>query len=396
MNTKPLIEAWLPDLIAWRHDFHAHPETAFEEVRTAARVAELLQSFGIDVHTGIGRTGVVGVLRSGTSQRCIGLRADMDALCVHEANAFSHRSQHNGRMHACGHDGHTAMLLGAARYLAETRHFDGTVNFIFQPAEENEGGGREMLEDGLFERFPCDAVYGLHNWPGMAVGHFGIMPGPMMASYDIFEITVKGRGAHAAMPHNGIDPVTLAASVVHELQTIASRNVPPVDAAVVSVTQIHGGDTWNVISPEVVLRGTTRAFKPEVQDLIEQRMRQICQGLATAHQAEIALRYERRYPPTVNSVAEAGIATKVMRQVAGGENVHTDLQPTMGAEDFAFLLQKRPGAYGWIGNGPGVTGCLLHNPNYDFNDDILPLGVAYWAALAQEKLNLPTDATSSL
>ncbi len=391
MIVKARLQAWLPELIGWRHDFHEHPETAFEEIRTAGRVAQLLRSFGLEVHTGIGRTGVVGVLRSGTSTRSIGLRAEMDALHVHETNEFAHRSQLTGRMHACGHDGHTTMLLGAAKYLAETRNFDGTINFIFQPAEENEGGGREMVEDGLFERFPCDTVYGLHNWPGMLVGHFAVMPGPMMASYDIFEIVIKGRGAHAAMPHNGIDPVTLAASLVHELQTIVSRNVPPVDAAVVSVTQIHGGDTWNVIPPEVVLRGTVRSFKPEVQNLIAGRMQHICDGLAAVHQAQISLLYERRYPPTVNSVFEAGIAASAMRQVAGAENVRTDLQPTMGAEDFAFLLEKRPGAYGWIGNGPGKSGCQLHNPGYDFNDDILPLGASYWVALAEGMSNLETN-----
>ncbi len=383
MTLNPRIKALQPQLVAWRRDFHAHPETAFEESRTAARVAELLQSFGIEVHSGIGRTGVVGVLRAGSGARSIGLRADMDALHVQEANDFAHRSQNPGRMHACGHDGHTTMLLGAARHLAETRDFNGTVNFIFQPAEENEGGGRAMVEDGLFERFPCEAVYGLHNWPGMPVGEFGVISGPMMASYDIFEILVKGRGAHAAMPHEGNDPVTLSASLVHELQTIVSRNLRPVDAAVVSVTQIHGGDTWNVIPPEVVLRGTTRSFKPEVQDLVERRMRQVCAGLAATHGAEITLRYERRYPATINSAAEAAVAADAMRKVAGADKVHTDLEPTMGAEDFAFLLQKRPGAYGWIGNGPGAAGCLLHNPGYDFNDEILTLGASYWATLAE-------------
>ena len=386
MTLYPRIKEWQAQLVAWRHDFHAHPETAFEEFRTAARVAELLQSFGLEVHTGVGRTGVVGVLRAGSGARSIGLRADIDALHVQEVNDFAHRSQNPGRMHACGHDGHTTMLLGAARYLAETRDFDGTLNFIFQPAEENEGGGRAMVEDGLFERFPCQAVYGLHNWPGMPVGQFGVISGPMMASYDVFEIVVKGRGAHAAMPHEGIDPVTLSASLVHELQTIVSRNIRPVDAAVVSVTQIHGGDTWNVIPPEVVLRGTTRSFKPEVQDLVERRMRQVCAGLAATHEAEITLRYERRYPATINSAAEANIAADAMRKVAGADNVHTDLEPTMGAEDFAFLLQKRPGAYGWIGNGPGTAGCLLHNPGYDFNDEILTLGASYWVTLAEEIL----------
>ena len=386
MNIAPRLLELLPELTAWRHEFHAHPETAFEEVRTAARVAELLRSFGIEVHTGIGRTGVVGVLRAGSSARSVGLRADMDALHGEESNDFAHRSQHAGRMHACGHDGHTAMLLGAAKYLAETQNFDGTINFIFQPAEENEGGGREMIQDGLFERFPCAAVYGLHNWPGIAAGHFGILPGAMMASYDIFEIVITGQGAHAAMPQHGIDPVTLAATLVHELQTIVSRNVSPVDPAVISVTQIHGGDTWNVIPPEVVLRGTTRTFKPEVQDLLEQRMQRICDGLAQTHGAKITLRYERRYPPTINAPAEAGIAAEVMTALVGSDKVHRDLPPTMGAEDFAFMLEQCPGAYGWIGNGPGTAGRLLHNPGYDFNDDILALGASYWVTLAERLL----------
>lgn len=386
MNINPRLQQLLPELTAWRHDFHAHPETAFEEVRTAARVAELLSSFGIEVHTGVGRTGVVGVLRAGNSARSVGLRADMDALHGEESNDFAHRSQYAGRMHACGHDGHTTMLLGAAKVLAETRNFDGTINFIFQPAEENEGGGREMIKDGLFARFPCASVYGLHNWPGVAAGHFGILPGAVMASYDIFEIVIVGRGAHAAMPQHGIDPVTLAATLVHELQTIVSRSVSPIDPAVISVTQIHGGDTWNVIPPEVVLRGTTRTFKREVQELLERRMQCICDGLAHTHGAKITLRYERRYPPTINAHREAKIAAEVMTALAGAENVHTDLQPTMGAEDFAFMLEQCPGAYGWIGNGPGASGCLLHNPGYDFNDDILALGASYWVALAEHVL----------
>jgi hippurate hydrolase len=308
-----------PDMMAWRRDLHAHPETAFEEVRTSAFVAEKLAAFGLEVARGIGRTGVVGTLRAGSAGRAIGLRADMDALHVVEQNDFAHRSRHAGRMHACGHDGHTAMLLGAARHLAATRAFDGTVHFIFQPAEENEGGGRAMVEDGLFERFPCDAVYGLHNWPGLPVGQFAVMPGPMMASFDIFEIVLAGRGAHAAMPHLGVDPVVAGSALVQALQTIPSRTVSPVDAAVVSVTQFHAGDTWNVIPAEAVLRGTT-------------------------------------------------------------------LPPTMGAEDFAFMLQQRPGAYAWIGNGPGTGGCVLHNPRYDFNDDVLPLGAAYWVALTEQEL----------
>ena len=374
------------DMKAWRHDLHAHPETAFEEVRTSAFVADRLAAFGLDVHRGIGRTGVVGTLRVGGGSRAIGLRADMDALHIHEKNEFAHRSRHEGRMHACGHDGHTTMLLGAARHLAESRRFDGTVHFIFQPAEENEGGGRAMVEDGLFERFPCDAVYGLHNWPGIPTGEFAVMPGPMMASFDSFEIVVTGRGTHAAMPHLGVDPIVAASALVQALQTIPSRTVSPVDAAVVSVTQFHAGDTWNVIPAEVTLRGTTRAFRPDVQDAIQAGVARVLAGIDAAYGTTSTLRYERRYPPTINTPEEAGRAAKAMRRLVGDANVHTALQPTMGAEDFAFMLQRKPGAYAWIGNGPSEGGCVLHNPRYDFNDDILPLGAAYWVTLVEQEL----------
>jgi len=376
------------DMTSWRHDLHAHPETAFEEVRTSAFVADRLASFGLDVHRGLGRTGVVGTLRAGSGGRAIALRADMDALHIHERNDFAHRSRHEGRMHACGHDGHTTMLLGAARHLAETRRFDGTVHFIFQPAEENEGGGRAMVEDGLFERFPCDAVYGLHNWPGMPVGEFAVMPGPMMASFDIFEIVIAGRGAHAAMPHMGIDPVVAGSALVQALQTIPSRTVSPVDAAVVTVTQFHAGDTWNVIPAEAVLRGTTRAFRAEVQDMIEAGVRRVTAGIDAAYGTASTVRYERRYPPTVNTPAEAGRAAQAMRTLVGKGNVHTALPPTMGAEDFAFMLQAKPGAYAWIGNGPGEGGCVLHNPRYDFNDAILPAASGWLAEVARRSLAL--------
>jgi len=374
------------EMRAWRHALHAHPETAYEEVRTADLVAQALASFGVEVHRGLARTGVVGTLRSGTGARAVGLRADMDALPIEEANTFAHRSRRPGKMHACGHDGHTAMLLGAAQHLAATRAFDGTVRFIFQPAEESEGGGRAMIEDGLFERFPVDAVFGMHNWPGLPVGEFAVRPGPMMASSDVFEITVAGRGGHAAMPHNVVDPIVAASHVVQALQTIVSRNAAPVEAAVVTVTQIHGGDAWNVVPGEVVLRGTARAFRPEVRDLIEEGIARVCGGVAAAFGARATVRYERRYPPTVNTPAEAAFAADVMRELVGRERVHTDLPPTMGAEDFAYMLQARPGAYAWIGNGPGEGGCMLHNPRYDFNDDILPLGASYWVRLAESFL----------
>jgi amidohydrolase len=374
------------DLAAWRHEIHAHPETAFEETRTAEFVAQRLHDFGIAVHRGLAGTGVVGTLtgsRPGT--RAIALRADMDALHIQERNGVDYASQNPGKMHACGHDGHTTMLLGAARYLAETRNFAGTVHFVFQPAEENEGGGRVMVEQGLFEKFPVESIFGMHNWPGMPVGKFALRSGPMMASFDIFEITVKGKGAHAALPHLGVDPFIAAAQIVMGLQTITSRNTHPLEAAVVSVTQIHGGDTWNVIPDEVVLRGTTRSFKPELQDAIEAGIRRIAEGVASAMGASVAVRYERRYPPTINSVAEAAVAASIASEVVGEANVDRELSPTMGSEDFAFMLQARPGAYVFIGNGPS-NGAGLHNPRYDFNDAILPIGASYWARLVERVL----------
>ena len=377
------INALHAEMTAWRRDLHAHPETAFEEHRTAEAVAEKLASFGLAVHRGLAKTGVVGSLQVGSSGRAIGLRADLDALPIQETSTFEHRSRHAGRMHACGHDGHMAMLLGAAKHLAASRNFDGTVHFIFQPAEESQGGGRAMVEDGLFERFPVEAVFGMHNWPGMPVGEFGVMPGPMMASADEFEIRITGRGGHAAMPHQTIDPVVVGSQIVQALQAIASRNANPVDATVITVTQFHAGDAINVIPGEAVLRGTSRALRPAVQDLIEEGIRRVCSGVAAAHGAQVAVRYERRYPPTINSPGEAAFAAQVMRDIVGAEHVHTDLPPTMGAEDFAFMLQVKPGAYAWIGNGPGEGGCMLHNPGYDFNDAILPLGATYWTRLAE-------------
>jgi len=373
------------EMADWRHDIHAHPETAFEEQRTSALVAKKLESFGLRVHKGLGRTGVVGTLAAGPGKGAVGLRADMDALHIHEKNAFGHRSQHEGKMHACGHDGHTTMLLGAAKYLAETKNFDGTVHFIFQPAEENEGGGREMVEQGLFDKFPCDSVYGMHNWPGMPVGQFGLRPGPMMASFDIFEIELTGRGSHAALPHTGIDPVVTASALVQALQTITSRNVDPIESAVVTVTQVHAGDTWNVIPDAAVLRGTTRAFRPEVQDLVERRMREICAGIAATYGAQVKIRYERRYPPTVNAARETEICASVLERMVGPENV-ARIPPVMGSEDFAFMLQAKAGCYVFVGNGPGEGGCMLHNPHYDFNDEVLPLGASYWVNLVEHIL----------
>jgi hippurate hydrolase len=374
------------EMSQWRQDIHAHPETAFEETRTSAIVAEKLRDFGLDVHAGLAKTGVVGTLKSGSGRRAIALRADMDALNMQELNGFAHSSTHPGKMHACGHDGHTTMLLGAARYLAETRNFDGTVHFIFQPAEENEGGARVMVEEGLFKNFPVEAVFGMHNWPGLPPGRVSVRSGPMMAAFDIFEITISGKGTHGAMPHLGIDPVPVAAEIILALQTIASRITDPQDSIVVSVTQMHGGDTWNVIPDSVVLRGTARAFRPEVHDGIEPAIARIAGGICQAHGCTHAMRYEKRYPPTINTEEEAELCARVAGNVVGETNVLRDHPPSMGSEDFAWMLREKPGCYIWIGNGGAEGGCLLHNPHYDFNDEILPIGASYWAKLVETAL----------
>lgn len=383
MTVPSEIAALEPRMREWRHHLHAHPETAFEEVETAAFIAEKLRGFGIEVHEGLAKTGVVGVIPGTRAGEWLGLRADIDALHITEANDFAHRSTRPGRMHACGHDGHTAMLLGAAAYLAEHRDFAGTVAVIFQPAEENEGGGRVMVEDGLFERFPIRTVYGMHNWPELELGRFAIRPGPIMAAYDIFEIVLDGHGAHAAAPHTGRDTLVAAAQIVLALQTIVARNVDPLESLVVSVTQVHGGDTWNVLPQQAVIRGTVRSFRAETQDLAERRIGEIAAGIASAAGIEARLRYERRYPATVNHPQETVIAAQAAAKVVGENRVDLDLPPEMGSEDFAFLLQARPGAYIWAGAGPARGGCLLHNPGYDFNDELLTLGASYWVELVR-------------
>ena len=385
MSAIERISEFHDEMTAWRRHLHAHPEVAFEEHETAAFVATRLTEFGMSVERGLAGTGVVGTLRTGDGPS-IGLRADLDALPIEEAGEVPYRSLHTGRMHACGHDGHTVMLLGAARYLAETQRFRGTVHFIFQPAEENEGGGRRMVEEGLFQRFPVQAVYGLHNWPGLPAGQFAVRSGPMMAAFDVFRITVSGRGAHAAMPNLGADPIVAASSIVGALQTIASRATDPLDAVVVSVTQFHSGDTWNTIPDRAVLDGTARSFRVDVQDSIEPAIRRIAEGVAAAHGATAHVTYERRYPPTVNDAAETERAIAAAAAVVGDHNVDRDPRPSMGAEDFAFMLQERPGCYAWIGNGGGSDGLNLHNPHYDFNDAILPIGASYWATLAEKEL----------
>ncbi|MCY4394634.1 MAG: M20 family metallopeptidase, partial [Rhodospirillaceae bacterium] len=344
-------------------------------------------SFGIEVHRGLAKTGVVGRLRAGRSPNAIGLRADLDALNLLEKNDVDYRSKHDGKMHACGHDGHTAMLLGAARYLAETRNFDGTVHFIFQPAEEGGGGGRVMVEEGLFEQFPCTAVYGMHNWPGMPQGRIGVRTGAMMASADLFEIRIRGRGGHAAMPHYAIDPVVVGAQMVNALQTIASRTNDPLDSVVVSVTQFHAGTADNVIPDEAVLSGTCRALSPEGRDMIERRMRETVEGIAASHGIAAEFDYRRNYPVLVNTAEETQKAARAAAKVVGEANVAVDDPPVMGSEDFAFMLQAKPGSYVWIGNGVGAEGgCMVHNPHYDFSDEILPLGASYWATLVEQEL----------
>ena len=375
------------DMTAWRRDIHAHPETAFEEKRTSDIVADKLESFGIEVHRGLAKTGVVGRLKAGTAPKAIGLRADLDALNLPEKNDFSYRSRHEGKMHACGHDGHITMLLGAARYLAETRNFDGTVHFIFQPAEEGGGGGKVMVDEGLFEQFPCQAVYGMHNWPGMARGRIGVRTGAMMASADMFSIRIRGRGGHAAMPHHAIDPVVVGAQIVTALQTIASRTNDPLDSVVVSVTQFHAGTADNVIPDEAVLSGTCRALSPAGRDMIERRMRETVDGIAAAHGIAADLDYRRNYPVLVNTAEETARAARAAARVVGEANVAIDDPPVMGSEDFAFMLQAKPGSYIWIGNGVGEEGgCMVHNPHYDFSDEILPVGASYWAALVEQEL----------
>jgi amidohydrolase len=382
----PRVREYHDEMTQWRRDLHAHPELGFDEKRTAGLVAERLAGFGIEVHRGVGKTGVVGVLKVGNSPRSIGLRADMDALPIVEANGFAHRSRHDGRMHACGHDGHTTMLLGAARYLAETRDLDGTVNFIFQPAEEGLGGAEAMIKDGLFERFPCDTVFGMHNRPGLAVGKFAIRSGAMMAGGAFFDITVTGRGAHGARPESGIDPVLVAAHIATALQSIVARNIKPTDTAVLSVTQIHGGDAYNVIPTQAVMRGTARAFSQHTMTLLQHNMARIAEGVAAGFAASAAVDFRRSFAPVVNDATETGFIADTAAELTGEDNVNRNTSLVMGSEDFSFMLERRPGAYIQIGNGDGEGACEIHNPAYDFNDAILPLGSSLFARLAERKL----------
>lgn len=394
MNLVEPIIAFQTELQQIRRDLHAHPELCYEEQRTSDVVAARLTEWGIPVVRGLGVTGVVGIIKNGSSKRAIGLRADMDALPMHEVNTFAHASRHAGKMHACGHDGHTAMLLGAAHHLATHRNFDGTVYLIFQPAEEGGAGARRMIDDGLFEQFPMDAVYGMHNWPGMEAGTFGVVAGPMMASSNEFRVVVKGKGAHAAQPHKGVDPVMVAVQIAQAWQTIISREKNPLDTAVLSITQIHSGSATNVIPDEAVMIGTVRTFTTEVLDLIETRMEEVATHTAAASRATVEFGFKRNYPPLVNHPEKTAFAVEVMKAVAGADRVVTNVEPTMGAEDFAFMLQAKPGCYVFIGNGEGahregghgLGPCQLHNASYDFNDTLLPIGASYWVKLAEMSL----------
>lgn len=372
-------------MTAWRRDIHAHPELAFNENRTADIVARELAAMGITVNRGLAKTGVVGTLTTGEGPS-IGLRADMDALPMTEANSFSHCSKHEGAMHACGHDGHTAMLLGAAKQLAANPDFIGTVHFIFQPAEEGAGGAQAMIDEGLFEQFPCDAVYGMHNGPGFPAGTFAINHGAMTAASCQFEIVVNGRGTHAAMPELGVDPIVIASQIVLALQTIPSRVLGAMEPAVLSVTQINGGSAWNVIPGSVCLVGTVRCFSVAVQQKIEQLMRKISRSIAEAHGATATVDVRNGFLPTINSRAEADVAIAAAQSVVGVENVKTDFQPSLGSEDFGFMLQVRPGAYIVLGADGAVPGPALHNAHYDFNDDTLAIGAAYWVNLTRTAL----------
>ena len=394
-----LIESILADastVSAMRRDIHAHPELCFQEVRTADLIAKALTDWGIPVHRGLGTTGVVGIVKNGTSGRAVGLRADIDALPMTEHNHFAHASTYPGKMHACGHDGHTAMLLAAAKHLSRHRNFDGTVYLVFQPAEEGGGGAREMIKDGLFDKFPMEAMFGAHNWPGMAVGQFALKSGPCYASSNEFKIILKGKGAHGAMPHLGVDPVPAAAALVQGFQTIISRNMKPIDTGVISVTMIHTGEATNVIPETCEMQGTVRTFTTELLDLIESRMKAMAEATAAAYDCSCEFRFHRNYPPTINHDAETAFAQKVLGEVVGAENV-LPFEPTMGAEDFSYYLLEKPGCYFMIGNGDGahregghgLGPCMLHNPAYDFNDDLIPLGATAWVRIAEQWLATP-------
>ena len=376
------------EMTKWRRDIHQHPELGYEEIRTSDFVAAKLKEFGIEVHQGLAKTGVVGTIRNGHGPS-IGLRADIDALPLEEKNTFKHASTNPGKMHACGHDGHTTMLLGAAKYLATYKNFMGTVNFIFQPAEEGGAGGERMLQEGLFEKFPVDSVYGLHNWPGMEPGYFGVGAGPIMAAADVFNLTVFGRGGHAALPDQCVDPIVVASQIVSALQTIPSRNIHPVDSVVISVTQINAGDTHNIIPDSARMHGTVRTFSEETRSKMPTSILRVAEGVCSAFGATCELDYIRSYPATINSVRETEISAKAVVDLVGEEKIIRNPTPSMGSEDFSYMLQARPGCYVWlgIGGGNGKGGCLLHSSRYDFNDEVLPIGASYWVTLVENELS---------
>jgi len=392
-NPVERIREWHADFTSVRRDLHMHPELGFEEHRTAKIVCDRLAALGIEYHSGIGRTGVVAVIRGRTDQsgRSVGLRADMDALPMVEENVFAHKSRYDGRMHGCGHDGHTTMLLAAARYLHETRNFDGTAYLIFQPGEEGYAGAKEMIADGLFERFPAEQVYALHNWPGLPPGRIGITPGPAMAAADRFEITIDGKGGHGAHPHAAIDPVLVAGHIITAAQSIVSRNVSPIDTAVVSICAMQAGNpgAMSVIPSHAKLVGTARTFRKATQDMLERRLGELVPAIAAALGARATLKYERVYPATINHDREATFAADVAEALVGKDNVVRNLDPSMGSEDFSFMLQAKPGAFARLGQGGAEGGCFLHNSTYDFNDDVIPLGAGYLASLAERAMPLP-------
>ncbi|WP_205800354.1 M20 aminoacylase family protein [Methylomonas sp. Kb3] len=390
----PEIVANIAGIRQLRRDIHAHPELCFEEMRTADLVAAKLTEWGIPIHRGLGKTGVVGIIKAGSSDKAIGLRADMDALPMHEQNSFAHASRYPGKMHGCGHDGHIGMLLAAAQYLATHRHFDGTVYLIFQPAEEGGGGADEMIKDGLFELFPMQAVYGMHNWPELPAGQFAVSHGPVMASLNTFRIVIRGKGCHAALPHLGLDPVPVAAQMIMAFQTILTRSAHPLDNGLISVTMLHAGEATNIIADTCELAGTVRTFSNQLLDLIETRMQEVARHICLAHGMACDFEFKRSYPPTVNHREAVETSRSVMASIVGDRHV-LEQKATMGAEDFAFMLQKLPGSYCFIGNGSGdhrsvghgAGPCTLHNTSYDFNDDILPLGATYWVRLVETCLS---------
>ena len=381
------IENFHDEMTIWRRDIHQHPELAFEETRTSDFVAEKLKEFGIEIHRGMAKTGVIGTIKNGEGPS-IGLRADLDALPLDEKNTFEYASANHGKMHACGHDGHTTMLLGAAKYLAKSKNFRGTVHFIFQPAEEGGGGGDIMVKEGLFEKFHVDSVYGMHNWVGLEAGHFGVGAGPIMAAADTFDLIINGKGGHAAMPHQCIDPIIVASQVLTALQSISSRNTHPVDSLVISVTQIHAGDAYNIIPDTVKMHGTVRTFLSETRDEIPSKMLKVSEGVCNAMGASCELNYIHGYPATVNSITETDISAKAAIDLVGEDKVVRNPTPSMASEDFSYMLQARPGCYVWLGIGTveDKNRFSLHSSNYDFNDHVLPIGAAYWATLVENEL----------